>query len=152
MPNIIVHLNITRKKMPTIQNWDAVCVEGLKTVKSVGVSITRASRILRNYYQAFRCKRKVQVKVLEKDNLPPFLEQNKDICMAMQQYIRELLSELSVELICEYLDETVLPKMVKERTGIEKGAFISKEYEIEVGIFLREYRLTRKNSHQSTDG
>jgi hypothetical protein len=45
--------------------------------------------------------------------------------MAMQQYAREHLSELSVELICKYLDETVLPKIVKERTGIEKGSFIS---------------------------
>jgi hypothetical protein len=107
--------------MPTIQSWDAVCAEGLETVKSVGVSITRASRIVRNYYQDFRCKRKFQVKVLGKDNLPPFLEQNKDICMVMQQYAREHLSELLVELICEYLNETVLPKMVKERTGIEKG-------------------------------
>jgi hypothetical protein len=40
--------------MPTIQNWDAVCAEGLEIAKSVVVSITRASRIMRNYYQVFR--------------------------------------------------------------------------------------------------
>jgi len=44
------------------------------------------------------------------DNLPPILEQNKDVCVAMQEYAREHLSELSVELMCEYLDETLLPK------------------------------------------
>jgi hypothetical protein len=55
----------------------------------------------------------------------------------MQQYAREHLSELSVELMCEYLDETVLPKMVKEWTGIEKGEFVSKEYEVEVEKILK---------------
>jgi hypothetical protein len=29
----------------------------------------------------------------------------------------------------------VLPKMVKERTGIEKGEFVSEEYEVEVDKF-----------------
>jgi len=57
----------------------------------------------------------------------------------MQQYAREHLSELSVELMCECLDETVLPKMVKEWTGIEKGEFVSEEYEVEVEKNLREY-------------
>ena len=90
--------------MPTIQNWDAVCAQGLEVARSAGVLITRASRIMRNYYQDFRRNRKFQVKVLAKDNLPPFLEQSKDICTALQQYAREHLSVLSVELICEYLE------------------------------------------------
>jgi glutamate racemase len=110
-------------------------LEALEAAKRVGVSTTKASRIVRNYYQDFRLKRKFQVRVLGRDNLPPFLEQNKDICTAMQQYAREHLSELSVELMCEYLDEMVLPKMVKERTGIEKGEFVSEEYEVEVDKF-----------------
>jgi len=42
--------------------------------------------------------------------------------------------------MCQFLDETVLPKMVK--TGIEKGEFVTEEYEIEVEKLLREYRLT----------
>jgi hypothetical protein len=44
----------------------------------------------------------------------------------MQQYAREHLSELSVELMCEYLEEMVLPKMVKEQTGIEKWGLLVK--------------------------
>jgi hypothetical protein len=67
------------------------------------------------------------------DNLPPLLEQNKDVCTTMQQYA------------CEYLDETVAPKMVKEQTGIEKGEFVSDEYEVEVEHMLREYQLTNVN-------
>jgi hypothetical protein len=35
--------------------------------------------------------------------------------------------------------------MVKERTGIEKGAFVTEEYEIEVEKLLWEYRLTSNN-------
>jgi hypothetical protein len=46
---------------------------------------------------------------------------------------------------CEYLDETVAPKMVKEQTGIEKGEFVSDEYEVEVEHMLREYQLTNVN-------
>jgi len=130
-------LKIARKEMPTIQNWDAVCAQALKIVNNIGFSITTASRVVRNYYQDFRRKRKFQVKLLQKHNLPPFLEQNKDICTALQQYAREHLSELSVELICEYLDETVLPKMVKERTGMEKGKFVSEEYESKVKSLRR---------------
>jgi len=110
--------------------------------KRVRISITKASRIVRNYHKDFRLRRKFQVRILGGGgNLPPFhLEQNKDVCTAMQQYAREHLSELSVELMCQFLDETVLPKMVK--TGIEKGEFVTEEYEIEVEKLLREYRLT----------
>jgi hypothetical protein len=57
----------------------------------------RASRIVRNCYLDFR-KKVFQVKGVAKDNLPPFLEQNKDIWMAVQQYTREHLSELSAEI------------------------------------------------------
>jgi hypothetical protein len=57
----------------------------------------------------------------------------------MQQHAREYLSELLVELMCEYLDAIVLPKMVKERTGIEKGEFVSKKYIVEVIKAIREY-------------
>jgi hypothetical protein len=35
--------------------------------------------------------------------------------------------------------------MVKERTGIEKGAFVTEEYEIEEEKLLWEYRLTSNN-------
>ncbi len=34
---------------------------------------------------------------------------------------------------------------VKEQTGIEKGEFVSEEYEVEVEKNLREYRLTNIN-------
>ncbi len=79
-------LSIGREKMPIVQNWDDICLEALEAAKRVGISITNASCIVRNYYQDFRLKRKFLVRILVRDNLPPFLEQNKDICTAMQQY------------------------------------------------------------------
>jgi hypothetical protein len=58
--------------MPKVQNWDSVCAEALKVVRSTGVSITKASRVVKNYYQEFRVKQKFQVRVARKHNLPPF--------------------------------------------------------------------------------
>jgi len=37
----------------------------------------------------------------------------------MQEYGREHLHELSVELMAEYLHSIVLPKMVEEATGVK---------------------------------
>ncbi len=107
-------------RIPKVQNWDSVCAEALEVVRSNGVLITKASRAVRNCYQEFRVKRKFQVRVAGKHNLPPFLEQNKEVCTLLQQYARENLSELSVELICEYLHDTVIPKMVKDTSGVER--------------------------------
>ena len=82
--------------------------------------MTKASNVMRNYYQEFRVKRKFQARFARKHNLPPFLEQNKEVCTSLQQYAREKLGELSVELICEYLHGTVIPKMVKDASGVER--------------------------------
>jgi hypothetical protein len=57
-------LNIAREKMPIVQNWDHICLEGLEAAKRVGISITKASQIVRNYYQDFRLRRKFQVRIL----------------------------------------------------------------------------------------
>jgi hypothetical protein len=54
--------------MPIIQNWDVICLEPLEAAKRVGISITKASQVVRNYYQDFRLKRKFQVRILGRDN------------------------------------------------------------------------------------
>jgi hypothetical protein len=107
---IILCAEHCKRKILIVQNLDHICLEGLEAAKRVWISITKASQIVRYYYQDIRLRRKFQVRILEGDNLPPILEQNKDVCVAMQEYAREHLSELSVELMCEYLDETLLPK------------------------------------------
>jgi hypothetical protein len=138
---LLCALKIAKLRMPKVRNWDFVCAEALEVVTNTGVSITKASRVIRNHYQEFRVKWKFQARVAVKDNLPPFLEQNKEVCTSLQQYAREHLSELSVELICEYLHDTVIPKMMKVASGVEKSGneelYIEKAKEI-----LKEYGLT----------
>ncbi len=56
-----------------------------------------------------------------KPNLPPFLQENKDISIKIQQYTRENLQQLSVELIMEYVHETILPKLICQLTGAVSG-------------------------------
>jgi len=138
---LLCALKVAKLKMPKLQNWDIVCAEALDIVRSTGVSTTKASRVVRNYYQEFRVKRKFQARVAGKHNLPPFLEQNKEVCTSLQQYAREHLSELSVELICEYLHDMVIPKMVKDASGVEKSV----NEELHTGKakeILKEYGLT----------
>ena len=54
---------------------------------------------------------------------------------------REKLLELSVELICEYLHDTVIPKMVKDASGVEKS--VNEElYTDKAKEILKEYGLT----------
>lgn len=49
----------------------------------------------------------------EKDNLPLCLQANSAICSAMQQYRKDNLRKLSIEMMY-YIHNTVLPNMVAE--------------------------------------
>ncbi len=63
------------------------------------------------------------------------------MCTSLHQYAREHLSGLSVELICEYLHGTVIPKMVKETSGVEKSVNELLDTE-EAKKILMQYGLT----------
>ena len=76
-----------------------------------------------------------------KHNLPPFLQQNKDICQSIQQYGHEHLHELSMELMCEYLHDMILPKLVKEQAGVVRGDD-GEVYDNELCKMLRTYGHT----------
>ncbi len=58
----------------------------------------------------------------EKHSLPQFLEQNKDICLSIQQYARENLNKLLIEFLSEYRHDAILPKMVKESYVLEPNS------------------------------
>jgi len=47
--------------------------------------------------------------------MPPFLQQNPDICTLIQQYGHENLTRMSIEFMSEYVHNTVLLQMVNER-------------------------------------
>ena len=75
----------------------------------------------------------------EKLSLPQFLEQNKDICLSIQQYARENLHKLSIEFLREYLHDVFLPKMVKESYMLKPN---SEGYEQSLLELLKKYNLT----------
>ncbi len=138
---LLYALKVTKLKMPKFQNWDSVFAEALEVIRSTGVSITKTSRVVRDYYQEFRVKRKFQARVAGKHNLPPCLEQNKEVCTSLQQYARENLSQLSVEQICEYLHDKVIPKMVKDASRVETS--VNEElYTEKAKELLKEYGFT----------
>ncbi len=41
---------------------------------------------------------------------------------SIKTYVRKNLAELSSEMLCQYLHNTLLPVMIKEEMGIEKGS------------------------------
>jgi hypothetical protein len=67
-----------------------------------------------------------------KHNLPPLLQENRDVSLKIQAYTRENLLELSVELIMEYLHNTIIPNLVKQSTGVgpEEEAYVSIKKEL----------------------
>ncbi len=59
-------------------------------------------------------KQKESLPIHTKNKLLPFLEQNQDITATIKQYCKEHLGEISVEFLLEYLQQTVIPTMVKD--------------------------------------
>jgi hypothetical protein len=98
------------------------CEVAIGLAKRMGLCSTRNARVVRNWYQKFRVKRKFQVSTSKKHDLPPFLERNKKLCISIKIYVRENLAVLSSEMLCQHLHNTLLPVMIKEETGIEKGS------------------------------
>ncbi len=66
------------------------------------------------------------------------MQENKDVSIKIQQYARENLHQLAVELIRQYLHETVLPNMVEQTTGCKPG---DDKYKSEKKNLLRQYGL-----------
>jgi hypothetical protein len=57
-------------------------------------------------------ERKIKVNLLPgKHNLPPFLQKNQDITIALKEFGREHLHELSVELFLVHIHNVILPKL-----------------------------------------
>jgi len=111
----------------------------LHQARPLGMKTAKCSCTVKNWYQEFWKERNIKVKILpEKHNMPPFLQQNQDVIVAIKQYLREHLHELSVELLCEYIHETVLPKMIRESTG---AVPTNEVYINDVKVLLGKYGL-----------
>jgi hypothetical protein len=75
---------VASTKMPQYQNWDRICQEAIEVFGQYRVPKTKNSCTLRNWYMRFCEKRKFNInQALTKDNLPPFLAENKEICTSL---------------------------------------------------------------------
>jgi hypothetical protein len=132
-------LSVALDNMPVWKNWNKCCEVAVSIASKMGIAASQNSRVVRNWYQKFRVKRKFIVKNSRHD-LPPFLERNPELVLKIKEYIREHLSELSSEMLCEHLHNNVLPVLVKEETGVEKD---SETYVDQVKVVLGRYGLTK---------
>jgi hypothetical protein len=118
--HIIIGTYRCKKKWEIIKNWDACCEEALQEGNMIGLHSTKNSRTIHNWYQDFRKERKIKVNVLPgKHNLPPFLQQNPGVIIALKEFGREHLHELSVELFLVHIHDKILPKLVKDTTNAD---------------------------------
>jgi hypothetical protein len=72
-------------------------------------------------------------------NLPTFLQENKDVAIGIQQYGRENLQQLSVELMADYIHNIILPKLCHEATGATPT---DESYQSDVKLLLKRFGLT----------
>jgi hypothetical protein len=85
--------------MPISQNWDMCCVKTMQHMLLCGVKAGYA-RTVRNWYLDFgKKKRKFDMSLPRKHKLPMFLDLNAEAKQKIQQYSKEHLHELSVELV-----------------------------------------------------
>ena len=137
---ITLALTVAKNKMEVVKNWDMCCEEALQQGNMIGLRSTKNSRTIRNWYQDFRKERKVKVNLLPgKHNLPPFLQQNQDITIALKEFGREHLHELSVELFLVHIHNVILPKLVKETTNADPT---DEKYKSDVLELLGRYGLS----------
>ena len=116
--HIIIGTYHCKKKMEIVKNWDACCEEALQEGYMIGLHSTKNSQTIRNWYQDFRKERKIMVNMLPgKHNLPAFLQQNPDVTIALKEFGREHLHELSVDLFFVHIHDKILPKLVKDTTN-----------------------------------
>ena len=109
---ITLALTVAKNKMEAVKNWDMCCEEALHQGNMIGLRSTKNSRTICNWYQDFRKERKIKVNLLPgKHNLPPLLQQNQDITIALKEFGREHLHELSVELFLVHIHNVILPKL-----------------------------------------
>ncbi len=55
----------------------------------------------------------------KKPKLPPFLDENRNKMQQIQQYTKENLPQLSIEMLSEYIHDPLVPLMVREQFGVE---------------------------------
>ena len=129
---LIFALACAEQHMPG-KTWRQCCEEAIRKAHEIGLTMVKNPQTVELWYRKFRLMRNFTIGTLPgKHNLPPFLQENKDVSLKIQAYARENLHELSVELMMEYLHNTIIPNLVKQSTGVgpEEEAYVSKKKEL----------------------
>ena len=135
---LILALRSASENMPR-KTWRQCCEEAISNAHTIGLTSVMNPQTVEVWYRKFRLSRQLTSGNLPgKHNLPPFLQENKDISIKIQQYARENLQQLSVELIMEYMHETILPQMICQLTGAVPG---DEQYDNDKKELLGQYGL-----------
>ncbi len=89
------------------------------------------------------------MRIPEKHKLPMFLDLNRDEKEKIQQYAKEHLHELSIELMSEYIHETVTPIMVQQKFAVKPE---DEQCEATSQCMYCEYGLKKISQVQYTNG
>ena len=73
-------------------------------------------------------------------SLPAFLSNNPDICSNLKSYCRQNLATLSIEIVLEYFNDTIIPNMALERYSINKD---DENYKQKRKAVLAKHGLTK---------
>ena len=120
------------------KTWMQCCKMALDTGKEIGLTTIDNPRTIMRWHSQFKKERKLCLPFLpNKMKLPPFLLHNHDVVIKINQYSKENIHRLSAQLILEYLHDTIIPEMIKERDNHD-----NKSQEEMTRELLQEYGLS----------
>jgi hypothetical protein len=130
-----------KNMMPLHQNWDHCCQKACEHLLLCGITTCGRSRCVRNWYTEFvKHKRSFPVRLPLKHKLPMFLDLNFEEKQKLENYCKEHLHELTVELVSEYIHDTLIPVMVEQKYNILPD---KEEYDHGVKTLLFEHGLKK---------
>jgi hypothetical protein len=81
----------------------------------MGLDATKHEETLMRLYREFRIRREFILPKMAKKSLPPFLDLNPAAHKAIKKYAMENLSQLSCEMVSQFIHGQVIPKLIKEK-------------------------------------
>jgi hypothetical protein len=117
--------------LENMNKWTSMqcCKSEAVVADRMGMSLTKFPDTVGKWYRAFRGKRKIVLPLKKKNDLPPILELNPDVRAALKTHALANLGTLSVEMMSQYLHNTILPQMVNaERKKVTIRHMINRNY------------------------
>ena len=95
--------------------WSLCCQKAVEKLKRIGIIHAKNFMNSHRVVQGILSESKILSTCKQKENLPPFLQQNPDLCTSLLEYAREHLHELSIEFLSENIHDTILPVLIMEK-------------------------------------